>query len=203
VVLNFIIAGRDTTSNALTWTMHLLTEHTEVVERVRSELVGVGASPSFDDLSAKRRPYLHAMVSEVLRLYPSVPMELKAALEDDVLPDGTFVPAGSFFSFSPYCGGRLESLWGPDAASFRPERWLNSRGEFERQSSYRYTTFNAGFRLCLGMDMALLEIKAMVALLLRQYKPVKKAGQEVCYALTLTCPVKNGLQVSFERTAAV
>merc|ERR1712196_592438 len=87
VVLNFIIAGRDTTSNALTWTMHMLTDHPDVEERVRAELAGLPEHPTFDDLNAKRRPYLHATVTEVLRLYPSVPMELKMALNDDVLPD--------------------------------------------------------------------------------------------------------------------
>merc|ERR1711998_149000 len=117
VVLNFVIAGRDTTSNALTWTMHMLTEHPEVEARVRAELAGLPAHPTFDDLNAKRRPYLHATVTEVLRLYPSVPMELKSVLNDDILPDGTFVPGGSFFSFSPYCGGRLTEVWGEDAKS--------------------------------------------------------------------------------------
>jgi len=199
VVLNFILAGRDTTSNALTWTLHLLTDHPEVEQRVREELQGLEGELSFSDLSVKERPYLHAMVTEVLRLYPSVPFELKEVKEDDFLPDGTFVPGGSCVTYSPFGMGRSKANWGDDALSFRPERWLNEEGAFERASQYKYAVFNAGYRLCLGMDMALLEIKTMVALLLCRFRPTKVPGQDIQYAITLTCPAKNGLKVSFER----
>ena len=87
----------------------------------------------------RQRPYLHAVVHETLRLYPSVPMELKMAVNDDILPDGTFVPAGSCVSFSPYMLGRSRGLWGADAADFRPERWLDAEGAFQRQSQYKFT----------------------------------------------------------------
>ena len=93
--------------------------------------------------------------------------------------------------------GRLPALWGEDAATFRPERWLKE-GVFERVSQYKYPVFNAGFRLCLGMDMALLEIKAMLALLLTKYRATKEPGQNLTYGLTLTCPAKHGIRVAFE-----
>ena len=90
-------------------------------------------------LLCRQRPYLHAVVHETLRLYPSVPMELKMAVNDDILPDGTFVPAGSCVSFSPYMLGRSRGLWGPDAADFKPGRWLDEEGAFQRQSQYKFT----------------------------------------------------------------
>lgn len=204
IVLNFIIAGRDTTANALTWFMHLVTDHPEVEEKLREELKGLDCNnPTFDSLSAKERPYLHAAVCETLRLYPSVPMELKMVKNDDILPDGTWVPAGSYVSYSPYCQGRVDLVWGADANEYRPERWINEEGVFERKSQYKFIAFNAGFRLCLGMDMALLEIKTMAALLLSKYKPTKLPNQDIAYAITLTCPMKNELKISFEPLASM
>jgi len=180
--------------------MHLLTDHPEVEERLLAELDGLSQTPDFEALSAKKRPYLHAVASETLRLYPSVPVDIKQVVEDDFLPNGSFVPAGTFVAYTPYVMGRLTSLWGEDAAEFRPERWLNAEtGAFERCSQYKYPVFNAGFRLCLGMDMALLEIKAMLSLMFQRYKPTKEPGQDLTYGISLTCPAKNGIRVSFAR----
>jgi len=197
VVLNFILAGRDTTSNALSWAIHLIGDHPDVEEKLREELQGIGSDPDYKEMAYKKRPYLHAVVHETLRLYPSVPMELKTAVNDDILPDGTFVPAGSCVTFSPYALGRNTGLWGHDAADFKPERWIDGQGEFQRASQYKFVAFNGGFRLCLGMDLAFLEIKTMLAHLLSTYRLSKVPGQQVEYAVTLTCPMKAGLNVVF------
>ena len=123
-------------------------------------------------------------------------MGSKEVLADDILPSGTWVPKGSMIMYSPYLQGRI--AW-ENAGEFRPERWINAEGQFERVSQYKYTVFNAGFRLCLGMDMALLEIKTMVALLMKGYSFSKVPGQTVTYAISLTCPVKDGLQMAFQK----
>jgi len=68
-------------------------------------------------------------------------------LEDDVLPDGTKVKAGGMVTYVPYSMGRMEYNWGPDAASFKPERWL-SDGFFQNASPFKFTAFqviNQGF----------------------------------------------------------
>ena len=80
---------------------------------------------------------------QVLRLHPSVPIELKLAQADDTLPDGTKVPRGSGIVFSPYAMNRDPRLW-DDPDQFDPSRWLNETGTFSDRSSFAFTSFNAG-----------------------------------------------------------
>merc|ERR1712190_92205 len=104
-----------------------------------------------------------ATLSEALRLYPSVPLDIKVATRSDTWPDGTFVPAGSVIMYNIYAMGRDISIWGADAAAFRPERWLEMK---QVPSNYDYAVFNAGPRECLGRRLALVEMKACMATLL-------------------------------------
>lgn len=69
------------------------------------------------------------------------PQNCKYAVQRDVLPDGTVVPAGAQVIYSPYVVNRLEGVWGPDALAFRPERWLEMD---KAPTPYAYLTFNAG-----------------------------------------------------------
>lgn len=136
-----------------------------------------GDSPGGDDTAMftyeelkESMPYLHAAVSEALRLYPPVPIELKVAVEADELPDGTRVPAGALVSFDLYSMARLETVWGPDCCEFRPERWLDAAGRFVAQSSFRFPVFLAGPRACLGREMAYLLMKIATASLLLRFR---------------------------------
>ncbi|KAL6660058.1 hypothetical protein ACP70R_002180 [Stipagrostis hirtigluma subsp. patula] len=137
VVLNFVIAGRDTTATTLSWFTYMAMSHPEVAEKLRRELSafeaerareegvtlvhsGAGAGAADDDAAFAARVaqfasllnydslgklvYLHACVTETLRLYPSVPQDPKGILEDDVLPDGTKVKAGGMVTYVPYHG---------------------------------------------------------------------------------------------------
>lgn len=171
LVLNFLIAGRDTTAQALSWAVFLLIEHPNVEAKLLQELEEVLGTerpeetegPTYEQIS--QMPYLQAVVNEALRLYPSVPIDSKVARTDDTLPDGTFIVAGTVVQFNPYSMGRSKSLWGPDAASFRPERWLEMK---EVPSPYLYCVFNAGPRECLGKRLAYMEMKACLATILRR-----------------------------------
>ena len=91
-VINFLIAGRDTTAQALSWTMYCLSQHPECVDRILEEVNGIMEDgqeiPTYDQV--KEMKYSKAVFQETLRLYPSVPKNTKMALNDDVLPDGTF-----------------------------------------------------------------------------------------------------------------
>ena len=118
VALNFILAGRDTSSVALSWFFWLVSTHPAVERRIVRELCAVLAASRgvedpalwlaapFDFEELDRLVYLKAALSETLRLYPSVPEDSKHVVADDVLPDGTFVPAGSSVTYSIYSAGR-------------------------------------------------------------------------------------------------
>mmetsp|Transcript_48017 Transcript_48017/g.134108 ORF Transcript_48017/g.134108 Transcript_48017/m.134108 type:complete len:220 (-) Transcript_48017:106-765(-) len=93
VVMNFMIAGRDTTACALSWTLYEIAGRPDIQDKIRAELLEVcgddTTAPNFEQIGEMR--YMHAVTMEVLRLHPSVPKDVKFAIKDDVLPDGTKV----------------------------------------------------------------------------------------------------------------
>lgn len=196
IVMNFIIAGRDTTAQALTWIVYNLIEHPEVERKLLAEineLFGENGEVNFSGI--KDMKYCQAVMSESLRLYPSVPKDAKWAYADDVLPDGTPVKKGMFVAFLPHTMGRCTQLWGDDAETFNPERWLGP--DVPKQPDYfKFTAFQAGKRRCLGMDMAYLEAKTILAIMLPKYKFSIAPGTTVeANQRNVTLPVLNGLRV--------
>lgn len=104
LVINFIIAGRDTTAQALSWMFYELITHPEEMRLVVQEIddvVGRNAVPTYETL--KKLPYLTATFTETLRLHPSVPKDSKMTIQDDVLPTSQLrVPAGTWVLYSAY-----------------------------------------------------------------------------------------------------
>ncbi|XP_042398781.1 cytochrome P450 86A8-like [Zingiber officinale] len=212
VVLNFILAGRDTSSVALCWFFWLVSVHPAVERRIMAELVAVltesrGGDPAewlstplaFEEID--RLVYLKAALSETLRLYPSVPEDSKYVISDDMLPDGTFVPAGSSITYSIYSAGRMKSVWGDDCLEYRPERWLSPDGkQFQPHDPFKFVAFNAGPRICLGKDLAYLQMKLVAASVLLRHRLKVAAGHRVEQKMSLTLFMKNGLRMNvFDR----
>uniref|UniRef100_A0A1J3GL39 Cytochrome P450 86A4 n=1 Tax=Noccaea caerulescens TaxID=107243 RepID=A0A1J3GL39_NOCCA len=212
VALNFILAGRDTSSVALSWFFWLITMHPTVEDKIVSEICSVlietrGAGDvaswteeplGFDEID--RLVYLKAALSETLRLYPSVPEDSKHVENDDVLPDGTFVPAGSSVSYSIYAAGRMKSTWGEDCLEFKPERWISQiDGKFINHDQYRFVAFNAGPRICLGKDLAYLQMKTIAAAVLLRHRLTVVPGHKVEQKMSLTLFMKNGLLVNLHK----
>ncbi|CAJ1355466.1 unnamed protein product, partial [Effrenium voratum] len=197
LVLNFLIAGRDTTAQALAWTIFCISGHHGVEEAIQEELdrvVGDGAL-SYPQLS--QLSYLQAVINEALRLFPSVPMGTKICLEDDHFPDGTFVPADTVVVFGSYAMARDEALWGPDASHFRPERWLNRKAP---PSSYEFAVFNAGPRECLGKRLAYLEMKACLAHVFQHFVlSLALPRDQVLPQASLTIGMSSGLPCKVKR----
>ncbi|KNE64805.1 hypothetical protein AMAG_10145 [Allomyces macrogynus ATCC 38327] len=203
MIINFIIAGRDTTAQALSWTIFELTQHPHVVAAMRAEIARVLPTLASDengiDYDALTRDlvYARAVFSEALRLHPSVPEELKFAVQSDVLPDGTTVRAGEGVQWSPYTMGRLTELWGHDALEFKPERWI--REDVQQPGPYKYPVFNAGPRTCLGQQMAYLEGVACLVKLVAKFDFDVVDPSEVVYGMALTLPMRDGLRVRVRR----
>eukprot|EP01012_Entosiphon_sulcatum_P014176 TRINITY_DN19264_c0_g1_i1.p1 TRINITY_DN19264_c0_g1~~TRINITY_DN19264_c0_g1_i1.p1 ORF type:complete len:488 (+),score=103.69 TRINITY_DN19264_c0_g1_i1:26-1489(+) len=199
IVYSFLLAGRDTTANCLTWLFYVLATNPKVDEKLRhhiEESLPSGKQPTYDVV--RHMHYLHAVVSETLRLYPSVPEDPKMALKDDVLPSGHKVKAGYWVSFVPYSMGRMEELWGPDAGEVNPDRWIQVDGTCRKESPFKFTAFQGGPRQCLGMDMAYLEVKVAAITLLRRFRFTLVPGHKVIYDMNLTLPAKYGLHLTAE-----
>lgn len=199
LVMNFLIAGRDTTAAALSWAIYCLSQHPEVEAAARKEVIDVCGvrGPTYEEI--QRLPYLQAVISEVLRLYPSVPVDVKVALDDDTLPDGTFVPAGANVAYDIYSMGRDTSIWGEDAESFRPERWLEMK---QNPGNYEHAVFNAGPRECLGRRLAMVEMKTCLAVLLPQVSfQLAVPSDQVTPGAQLTIGMAQGLPCFVTRAA--
>ncbi|XP_062194814.1 alkane hydroxylase MAH1-like [Phragmites australis] len=196
--LNIMVAGRDTTSSALTWFFWLLTKQPDVEARILAELRDHPPSSGAGHHTAaelKRLVYLHAALSESLRLYPPVPFEHKAAARPDTLPSGARVGPSRRVIVSFYSMGRMEAVWGKDCLEFRPERWLTPAGRLRHEPSYKFVAFNVGPRTCLGKHLAFAQMKAVVAAVLPRFRVEVDAGAVVRPKLSIILHMKDGLKV--------
>ncbi|KAF8751318.1 hypothetical protein HU200_012199 [Digitaria exilis] len=204
VVTNFLLAGRDTTSSALTWFFWLVSTRPDVEDRIVREIRAVRASShgstaaaatetfSFDEL--RDMNYLHAAITESMRLYPPVSMDTHSCKEDDFLPDGTFVGRGWLTTYSAYAMARVEDVWGEDCEEFRPERWLGEDGTFRPESPFKYPVFHAGPRMCLGKEMAYIQMKSIVACVFERFSFQFVGGEgRPGLLLSLTLRMEGGL----------
>ncbi|CAL5357414.1 unnamed protein product [Camellia sinensis] len=204
IVISFILAGRDTTSAALTWFFWLISRHPDVENEILKEINEKSEDASFEEV--KDMVYTHASLSESMRLYPPVPIDSKEAIDDDVLPDGTVIKKGTRVAYHPYAMGRSEKLWGRDWAEFRPERWLEKRDEaagkwsFVARDPYTYPVFQAGPRICLGKEMAFLQMKRVVSGVLRRFQvvPAFEEGEEPILIAHLASKMRAGFPVKIE-----
>lgn len=202
IVVSFLLAGRDTIASGLTGFFLLLSKSPKVELLIREELDRVVGPENMNNNNSflsfeqiREMHYLNAVVHESMRLFPPVQFDSKYASEDDVLPDGTFVRKGSRVTYHPYAMGRMESIWGPDCLDFRPERWLRD-GVFVPACPFKYPVFQAGVRVCLGKELALMEMKSVVAALVRRFDiRIVDSGMEPRFAPGLTVTLKGGLPV--------
>ncbi|KAH0854666.1 hypothetical protein HID58_057793 [Brassica napus] len=123
-VISFIMAGRDTTSAAMTWLFWLLSENDDDVEKKILEEVRNKGSLGLGCEDLREMSYTKACLCEAMRLYPPVAWDSKHAANDDVLPDGTHVKEGDKVTYFPYGMGRMEKVWGQDWDQFKPTAGL-------------------------------------------------------------------------------
>ncbi|KAL0382315.1 UNVERIFIED_CONTAM: cytochrome [Sesamum calycinum] len=205
IILNFLIAGKDTSANSLAWFFYMLCKHPLIQEKVATEVklaTEVKDQISVDEFvvnlteaALDRMQYLLQTLTETLRLYPPVPLDGKCSNEDDILPDGHKIKKGDGITYMPYAMGRMAYIWGDDAEVFFPERWLEN-GAFQAESPFKFTAFQAGPRICLGKEFAYTQMKIMAATLLFffRFKLVDEAT-EATYRTMFTLHMDKGLHL--------
>ncbi|KAE8125132.1 hypothetical protein FH972_019967 [Carpinus fangiana] len=206
IVISFILAGRDTTSSALSWFFWLLSSKPEAERNILKELEnirvrnGKNMSDAFTFDELRDMHYLHAAISEALRLYPPVPVDSKACLKDDIMPDGTFVGKGWLVTYHTYAMGRMESIWGKNCREFLPERWMEN-GVCRQESPFRFPVFHGGPRFCLGKDMAYIQMKSIAASVIERFEMevVGKKEKGPQHLLSLTLRISGGLPVKLRK----
>ncbi|KAI0713881.1 cytochrome P450 [Earliella scabrosa] len=186
----FIFAGVDTTSNAMSRVIHLLSEHTDVQNKLREEIIDAreryGGDIPYDELS--QLPYLDAICRETLRLHAPVNIVSRKARTDTVLPlstpirgvDGkqiTEIPIPrdtTIFANLRQCNTDPE-LWGEDADEWKPERWLQPLPHAVEEARVpgiyaNLMTFGSGSRSCIGFKFSQLEMKVVLSALVASFK---------------------------------
>jgi cytochrome P450 len=169
-----LLAGEDTTANTLAWMMHFMVERPDVQARMREEVDRVlGPARRIPDYAtADAMPYIEAVAHEAMRLEPVAPFLVMEANRDCVIGE-VAMPAGtSLFLLLAYVASRPRSF--AEAAAFRPERWLQpGAGEHNTKA---FMPFGSGPRYCPGRHLAMLEIKLIAAMLVRNFEFVRTPG---------------------------
>ncbi|XP_060208688.1 cytochrome P450 704C1-like isoform X3 [Lycium barbarum] len=206
ILINFMGGGKDTTGTTLSWFILMLCRYPVVQEKLAEEIkeaTNMKGSTTISDFAANlkeeaidKMPYLHAVLSETIRLYPAIPVNAKVCLEDDVFPDGFNVKKGDMVAYPPYAMGRMKYLWGNDAQEFRPERWLDENGSFKQESPFKFTAFQAGPRICIGKEFAYRSMKITAAVLMRFFVfKLSDESEPVNYKTMLQLHIDRGLHV--------
>ncbi|WP_052573135.1 cytochrome P450 [Haloferula sp. BvORR071] len=182
----FLLAGHETTANALSWTLYLLDQHPHWADVIRSEYESAcgNAPPRMEDLSGLAQT-LHVF-EESTRLYPPIwAMERHVIADDEIA--GFHIPAHSSVIVSPYTLHRHPDFW-EAPGEFRPERFLKRDHE-------AFMPFGSGPRFCIGSEFALAEARIILPMILQRFELRGEAGQNVEPEPAITLRLKGGFKV--------
>lgn len=187
--MTLFLAGHETTAITLAWTWYLLAQHPDVEARLEAELRGVlgGRSPEPSDLS--RLPYLHAVINEVLRLYPPAYVLARVAIAPFRIGEYDF-PAGETVLLSQWVMHR-DPRYYDDPDSFRPERWIEALAD--RLPAGAYFPFGDGPRRCVGQGFALLESALVIATIAQRFRFRLVPGRTAIPEPLVTLRPKQGI----------
>lgn len=166
-LINFLIAGHETTSGALSFALYFLSRHPEVFARARDEVDAVWgdeARPEFEKIAKLR--YVRRVLDESLRLQPTVPAYYRAARDDTVLA-GIHPMRKGDWALALTSTLHRDPRWGPDPDAFDPDRFAPD--QVRARPGGLYKPFGTGERSCIGRQFALHEAVLMLAVLIRRY----------------------------------
>ncbi|ESK91468.1 cytochrome p450 [Moniliophthora roreri MCA 2997] len=167
-LLTFLIAGHETSSGMMSFMTYYLIKNPHIMRRLQAEVDEVlGGEPAqIQDLS--KMPYLTAVMRETLRLTPTAPVRVVAAVEDTTLLNGKyFVKAGTPLAIHAWLLHRDPAVWGEDAQEFRPERMMD--GKFEALPPNSWQPFGFGMRACIGRPFAWQEVQLVMASIVQKF----------------------------------
>lgn len=169
-VTTFLIAGHETTSGLLSFTFYYLLKHPEALERARNEVDQVVGTESITVQHLAKLPYLDAVLKEALRLMPTAPAFSVTPGKPELVGGKWMInPGQSVTVLLPVCL-RDQSVFGPDADEFRPERMLEEN--FSKLPPNSWKPFGNGERACIGRAFAWQEAQLVVAMILQTFDMV-------------------------------
>lgn len=199
-VLTMLLAGEDTTANSLAWAMYFLAKYPHVQHTLRREIedaVGNGILDTFEQ--TRQLPYLDGLINETMRLKPVAPINVLEA-NRSVNIGGLIFRKGESAVVLTRALAMGEADY-PDAALFKPERWLKGNGQGGVANPRSFMPFGSGPRLCPGRSLALLEMKTVLAMVVRHFDVMAGAPlEEVTERLEFTM-YPRGLRVNLTARA--
>ncbi len=172
-LITVLIAGHDTSTAQLAWSLHLLAQHPDAQVQVRAEVDAVVGAEMPGAAHAADLRLLDAVISESLRLYPPIHLGSRSAAHD--VPFGDYIiPQGARVMYSIYLTHRDPAQW-ESPATFDPGRFAPERAR--QQPAYSFLPFGGGPRNCIGMAFARLEAKLVLARLLQCYAFLPAEGR--------------------------
>lgn len=194
-VITLLIAGHDTTANALSWAWYLLSQHPDVQQALHQEVDEVLGSRSPVASDFKRLDYTKMVFDEVLRLYPPAWLISRRPLAADRI-GGYDVPADTQLMISPYVTHRDPRLW-TEPGTFDPARFAADRST--ERAEFAHFPFGGGARQCLGKGFARMEAVLVLATVAQQHRLVATSDSTVSPEAVLTLRPRNGMRLSVER----
>ncbi|KAK5553515.1 hypothetical protein LTR46_008490 [Exophiala xenobiotica] len=169
-----IAAGSDTTAISLRSMIYYLLQSPHCLSKLVTEIDEATATEETSHQTvvtyeqANRMPYLQAVMNEALRIHSIVGHSMQRVVPSEGIQIGAYyIPSGTIIGTSPYVLGRSEAIYGPDAKTFRPERWLEDGGKYDLWSGY--LAFGGASRLCIGKNISWMEMSKVLATLLRNF----------------------------------
>ncbi|WP_370332104.1 cytochrome P450 [Mycolicibacterium hippocampi] len=188
-LINFLVAGHETTSGALSFALYYLSQHPEAVQKARAEIAEVWGDedrPDFEQIAKLR--YVRRVFDEALRLQPTVPGYYRAAREDTVLAGVHPMRKGDWVLALVGTLHR-DPRWGPDPDAFDPDRFAPEK--VRARPAGLYKPFGTGPRSCIGRQFALHEAVLMLAVLLRRYEMIADPEYQLQITERLTVMPKD------------
>lgn len=206
ILLDLIVAGKDTISSALSWFFYIITKNPSIEHKILEEIhkhLKVKGGKIWDVKELGKMVYLHGALCESLRLFPPVPFNLKVPLKPENLSSGHKVDQSTRIVLPLYPMGRMKSIWGDDCMEFKPERWISEGGGIKHEPSYKFVAFGAGPRSCVGKDMALAQLKIVSTTIIYHYHVELVEGPPVVPTNAIILHMKHGLMVRLTKRVEV
>lgn len=220
-----LIAGQESTSHTINWTLLELARKPEIQSRLRSEIrqqesvIHARGDAQFTSSDLDNMPYLNAVIKEALRYHCAAAQVFRMASQDCILPlsrpirtesgelmHEVFVPKGTRIIASIAAYNRNKDMWGEDADVFNPDRWLDGIAKDKKESATgayaSLLTFGGGPRTCLGWRFAVIEIQVFLVEIVRKYEislteKARRIRRESCLVMvpTVEGEINRGVQL--------
>jgi cytochrome P450 len=194
-VMTMFVAGHDTTSVVLTWTLYLLARNPEIEEKLSAEIEANYKDEPLTIDALKLNPFLRMTIQESMRLYPPVWSFGRKAINDDYI-DGYFVPKGTSCTMPALFVHRNPLFW-EKPNEFYPEHFLPEK--VKERDNLAYFPFSAGQHRCIGEHYAIMEIQIALIHLLKNFKVILQSQKEITPLMLITLKPKEPVLFYFQK----